>query len=189
MKKTLISLGLIAALSPAMANAAGGYVGASLGQTTYQDLDTEEVRAFESAMGLSIDDEDTGFKLFGGANFNDFISMEAHIATLGAVTIQNNFAKAEVESTSLGAALVGNLPLGEHFKLFGKFGFHFWDTEIEATASNVTFTQDLDDGTDTFFGAGAVYQMDRFSIRGEFERYTLDELDVDFISVGLAYHF
>ncbi|UXI03516.1 outer membrane beta-barrel protein [Photobacterium sp. TY1-4] len=186
MKKTLISLSLIAALAPAMANAAGGYVGASLGQTNYEDLFTDEDKDAAASLGVSIDDEDTGLKLFGGANFNEFVSMEAHLATLGGVTIEGRGGNVEIETGTVGASLVGHLPLGDHFKLFGKFGVHFWNADMNTSSSSITFT---DDGTDTFFGAGALYQMDKFSIRGEFERYTLDEIDVDFISVGLAYHF
>ena len=91
-----------------------------------------------------------------------------------------------VEQDTLGASLIGILPVTDSLELFGKVGFHAWDSTVNLD-SNVSI--EGADGTDPMFGAGIAYKFSSVSIQAEFERYQLDDTDVDLMSIGLAYHF
>ncbi|MGF1728302.1 outer membrane beta-barrel protein [Photobacterium kasasachensis] len=193
MRKTIIGLGIITALFPALANAGNVYIGASVGQANYNDLVTSDIDNSLSSAGIDLDDSDTGFKLFGGFRANDYFAFELFYANLGEVSM--NFGDTSsfmgiqemtVEQDTLGASLIGILPVTDSFELFGKVGFHAWDSTVNLD-SNVSI--EGADGTDPMFGAGIAYKFSSVSIQAEFERYQLDETDVDLMSIGLAYHF
>lgn len=186
MKKTLIGLGIITALFPAVASAGNGYIGGSFGQVTYDEFFTSEDEEFASAVGIDLEDSDTGFKIFGGYRTNDYLAFEVFYANLGEVSISQGSGEIALEHDTLGASLVGLIPITDNFELFGKFGFHSWGSEVNFSGG---VSAEAEDGNDTMFGVGAAYKLDKVSIRAEFERYTLDDQDADFMSIGFAYHF
>ncbi|MCG7588175.1 outer membrane beta-barrel protein [Photobacterium sp. OFAV2-7] len=194
MKKTIISLGIISALFPAFANAGNAYIGASVGQASYDNLATSDIEDSASSLGMSIiDDSDTGFKVFGGYRANEHFAVELFYANLGEVSVNLGAASSlfgtnelTIEQDTLGASLIGILPVTDNFELFGKVGFHAWDATINLTSD---VKVEAADGTDPMFGAGIAYKYNRVSIQAEFERYQLDETDIDLMSIGLAYHF
>ena len=64
---------------------------------------------------------------------------------------------------------------------------HAWNADVGGAISD-RFSDDSD--TDVFYGVGAEYLLTgSWSIRGELERYEVDDFDVDLVSVGVAFHF
>ena len=188
MKKTLLGLSIVVALSPTLAsaqphNVKGGYIGGSLGQTEL-DVSSED-QTFISNNGGKIDETDTGFKVFGGYRVNNYVAIEGFYADFGEASIEVNGNKATMGSDSLGISVVGVIPVTERFELFGKVGLHAWDVELE---SNVGVFSN-EDGTDTMFGFGAAYTINQVSIRAEYEGYTVENEDISMMSVGIAYKF
>lgn len=186
MKKTLLGLGIITALFPALANAGNGYIGGSFGQATYNDVFSSELEEAASNVGVELDDSDTGFKFFGGYRASEYVALEVFYTNLGEISMSSSTEEIAIESDSLGASFVGLIPLSKNFELFGKLGFHAWDSTIELS-NDVSIN--AADGSDIMYGAGAAYRFDKLSIRAEYERYMLDDQDVDLMSVGFAYHF
>jgi OOP family OmpA-OmpF porin len=160
---------------------AGGYVGAGAGITTV-DVCDDINGAFP---GLSCDDEDTGFKIFGGYKANEHFAIEALWADLGEVSVSGPGGSLSLSVDGFGAAAVGILPLNEKFGLFGKIGMFMWDISGGGLASGAS-----DDGTDIMFGAGVNWNLtQKFGLRAEWERFDVDGDDVDFLSIGAQFNF
>ncbi|MEM1434273.1 MAG: outer membrane beta-barrel protein [Pseudomonadota bacterium] len=225
---------LLAATVPAHAEGMQWYAGGSLGATSVDNFDAasdvspdEIIDLLESELGLPVtvdnlrtgsDDSDTGWKIFGGLNFNAYVGVEVFYVNLGEalqslavdasalISVGNEpsgsvDAKAEAEVDAFGAAVVGRLPLSEPFSLFGKVGMTAWDADLNisasfsGSASGLPITasdslSDSDDGTDIMFGAGASWQFsEAWRLRAEWERFAIDDADVDLWSAGIVYVF
>lgn len=162
----------------------GFYIGGSIGsaQLDYKDEDPD-------FGNIDFDDSDTAYKIFAGYNIGivplidlavegayvNFGTQDGEINQLGGSSI-------EVDGWT-GAGLVGvNLgPVG----LFGKVGFISWDGDIKSSSLGSA----SDSGTDPLYGIGAKFQLFSFQIRAEYELYDLNNVDIDYFSVGAAYTF
>jgi OmpA-OmpF porin, OOP family len=150
------------------------YAGASIGQAT-----------IDACSGItSCDDEDTGWKIFGGWEFNSNLAFEAAWVDFGEIDGSIDGLKVSAELDGLSLAAKGTLSLNDQFGLFGKFGMIMWDLEGGGAASGID-----DDGSDLLYGLGAEYIFtDQLSFVAEWEWYDIDE-DVDFFSIGVLYKF
>jgi OmpA-OmpF porin, OOP family len=152
----------------------GFYGGASIGQATIDACDGV----------TNCDDEDTGWKVFGGWELNPNVAFEAGFVDFGEISgsIGGTSVSAEADGWTLAAK--GTWPVNEQFGVFGKFGAIMWDVEGGGAADGVS-----DDGTDLLYGLGAQYMFtDQFGLVGEWEWYDIDS-DVDLFSVGLLFKF
>ncbi len=157
---TAITLYLI----PVESVSAGWYVGGAIGNADDDELD----------------DDDSGAKLLGGYQFNEYFGVEGAFVDLGDFDIPLSTDTLSQEGVTIQA--VGRYPLGDHFSVFGKAGFFRWDVE--------TSTAD-DDGTDNTFGFGGEYRLnDNWALRAEWERFSdVSGGDIDMISFGATYSF
>ena len=166
-------VGAVASLAVCGAYAEGGYVGASIGQSNFEDDD--------------FDDSSAGFKLFGGYKFNKNFAVEGYYIDFGEVEDEFLGFDIDVEATGFGGSAVGILPVNEQFAVFGKAGLLLWDAE--ASVSDLDLTED-DDGTDLILGVGASFMFnEQFAIRGEWEFVDLDDTEVDMLSIGGQFNF
>ena len=82
---------------------------------------------------------------------------------------------------------------GEKFSTFGRFGVWWWDAEVdvEIIGGLPGERADVDDSDfDPFLGLGTQYMISpRFGLRLEYERYFLDDNDLDFASLGIVFNF
>jgi len=172
--------GVLLTAIPASAQETGFYVGAGAGVTTTDVCDSL------SGLGLtSCDDEDTGFKIFGGKRFNQNFAVELGWVDLGEVAATGPGGTARVETDGIQVAAVGILPVNPRFHVFGKVGLYLWD--VSASAPGLSLS---DDGTDIMFGLGAAWDLvDRLDLRAEWERFDVDGDNVDMFSVGALYKF
>nr|WP_320136265.1 outer membrane beta-barrel protein [uncultured Amphritea sp.] len=187
MNKFLLAASVAAAVSLTSINAysadaSGGYVGVSLGHSTSDALDE-----LDDVSGVSVDDSDTGYKVFGGYNINANFAVEGFYADLGELSATDGVNKAKVESDTFGAALLAKLPVGEKAEVFAKLGYQFWDADASVNGDDIDLGDD--DGSDAVYGVGAAYKFNNVSIRVEYERFELDSEDVDLLSAGFAYNF
>lgn len=196
------------AVCAAMAGAAhawepGPYLGFALGGTSY-DLDVSDYDDGNLVGSRSVDDSDTGYKLYGGYRITPNIGVEVYYVNLGDSTFRGRAGAAveywcegpvssKVEVDGFGASLLGGMPIGRDFSIYGKAGIFAWDWDARETDSCGTF-RDSESGTELAFGAGVSYQINYMtSVHVEWERYmdVLDgfsgEFDVDFFSVGLSF--
>jgi len=189
----LLVLGALVAAPPAWAQP-GFYIGASAGSSSFEnDITTGLITSG------TVDTKSSGFKLFGGYQFNEYFGLELAYVDLGKATYSGSFFGApvtggKVEVWGLNLSAVGTLPLNPTFSLFGKVGLFAWEAKAKDTTGGVPFS-DTVSGGDFSFGAGVSVRFTKnLSARVEWERFGLTGYDfdlgnADLLSLGIAYNF
>lgn len=218
MQKQIVSLLGVAALalgvaSPAMAadDVVGFYAGGNVGQSRAK-VDTAGIDAAVRAAGAAssattANENDTGFKLFGGYRFHPNFAIEAGYFNLGkfdtttvttgpAVTVLGS-AKNE---NGFNIDLVGIAPLDSGFSLFARVGVQTSKTTISAIGFGAGRTAAVSSSeTSASYKAGLGAQFDfnkNLGARAEWERYRVpggaagvSKADIDLFSLGLVVRF
>ncbi len=166
--RLLVWLVLILTTGPAVA---GAYIGLGAGSADYDG----------NLFHVDVDDDDLGWKIFGGYRFNRFLGLEAAWLDLGEVSGRNY----KVETTGFSFQGVASLPMGPVFSAFAKLGAIAWKQDNRVIGQNRDRS-----GTDVSWGFGGQLRLfdNRLGIRLEWERFESD-LSVDLISLGASYHF
>jgi OmpA-OmpF porin, OOP family len=171
----------------------GFYAGVGVGQITIENDED----------GLDFDEDDTGFKLFGGYQFNRFIAVElAYINggepndsfTVAGIDVEN-----EVDITQVNAAAVGTFAFNEFFGATGRLGLSYVDATFKQTASGFGTIVDVDDDTTEIgYGVGIwIAPRKNFLLRLEYEMTSAElfdddidaDTDISLISVSAMYRF
>jgi OOP family OmpA-OmpF porin len=189
-RKVLVASALaLSGLLAAAHASAQAFVGGSIGQS---DIDSD-ITAGLITSG-STDGKDTAFKVFGGYMFNRHFGVEGAYVNLGEVSYSGDFfgdlvTGGKVEVSGFNVAALGSYPISEQFSVFGKIGLFIWEAEASDVTGGVPFSA-KDDGTDISFGLGVGYDFTRnLGVRGEWERFKLDEVDADLLSIGIVWRF
>ena len=177
-----------------MAQAEGGFAGVGYGKTSMDivcDLD----------ITCSADDSDTGFKIFGGYQFNPYFAFEVAYLDLGEAKASGTdsflgSATATIEASGFNFAVVGSFPVGERFGLLAKAGLFRWDLDASVNTSIVSGSLN-ETGFDPMFGIGGSFNIsEKFGVRVEYEKFldvgdddTTGQSDVDLISASLVFRF
>jgi OOP family OmpA-OmpF porin len=184
---SLLLAGAWIASAPATAQA---YLGFGVGKSDY---DIGNVIPDLVTSSSSFDGKDTGYKIFGGYQFNPYFAVEVAYVDLGKATYSGAFGllavtNGSVETWGVNASAVGILPLSPSFELFGKIGLFGWESKARDTTGGVPFSGEADDA-DVSFGAGMALNVTRnVSIRVEWERFKAVD-NIDLLSLGLAFKF
>ena len=198
----------------ASAHAEGWYAVVFGGEASSEGLDQNELDAALVDAGFdlqssSLDDSDTGFGATLGYQVNENFAAELSYVDLGDVSYQasNEQANPANETLTLDTSaagpvfsLLGILPIGERWGIYGRAGLALMDSEGEATATVGDVTDRISDSTNRsnlVAGAGVNYAVsDRFGLRLEWDRYfdvgseeIVGESDIDLFSLGLRYNF
>lgn len=192
-----------------MAAEPGWYGGVGVGQSR-ASIDDARITSGLAGSGLattSIDDKnngyDTGYKLFGGYQFNRNIALEGGYFDLGkfsfkAITVPAGTLNGEMKVQGLNLDLVGTLPFTEKFSAFGRVGAIYAeaaDTYSGTGAVSVLDPNPKKQDTNYKFGLGLQYDFtQKLAMRVEAERYRINDAvgnkgDIDLISVGLIFRF
>ncbi|GGK07785.1 outer membrane beta-barrel protein [Luteimonas terricola] len=147
----------------------GFYAGAGVGQSMVDEG--------------ALDDEDTGYQVFGGYQFHPNWGVEVAYTDFGEVDAAGGLASLEADTVS--AVMVGTLPFTDRFSGYAKAGFHSWDADARAGGLRAS-----DDGTDPTYGLGLQYRFtDNVALRGEYSRFEMDDVDVDLAQVQVRFDF
>jgi OOP family OmpA-OmpF porin len=193
---TAMALGLIS--MPALAaDDQGFYAGAGAG------LFGVEVNDFEA--GIGFDDDDTGFRIFGGWQFNEYFGLEAGYGdggtaseTIGDLATLGIEADVDIDVSGFDILVTGTIPFSDTFYGYAKAGMFFWDADIAATLreddgdGGVIVTQDSasESGEDLAYGAGLGIDFDdQFGARIEYMWYDVSDADADFVSANVLVRF
>ncbi|MCC2638672.1 MAG: OmpA family protein [Moraxellaceae bacterium] len=191
----------------AMAEEAGWYGGASVGQSR-AEIDNERITRSLLANGFSAatiydDDRDMGFKLFGGYEFNRYFALEGGYFDLGnmgftATTTPAGTLNGNIRLNGLNVDAVGKLPITEKFSALARAGLNyaqakdsFGGTGAVSLPNPGARVRDLN----YKLGVGLQYDFSQsFGMRAEAERYRIDDAvgnkgDIDLISLGVVYRF
>ena len=176
---------VMAVSAPAVAQQsdAGWYIGGSYGMSTF-DLDTTGIT------NPSVDDGDSGFKIFGGFQFTKHWGAEVGYVDFGKAGIRGSVIgipfTGDLGITAFTLAGTGTLPLGENFALLGKVGLAQWNADVSVSGAGST----SDSGSDMFYGIGARYSFNKnLSVQAEYEVLDMDVDSVTMMSIGLRYKF
>lgn len=207
----MLAIAALAAMAAPAAQAqdTGWYAGGNVGRAG-ATIDDDRIRGGLAGQGLvtnTIEDRehDTGYKVFGGYQFNRNLAVEGGYFDLGefgytARTTPAGRLSGDMSARGLNLDLVGTLPLTERFSVLGRVGVTSMRTEgrFSATgAARVPYASATSSQTsaNAKWGAGVAYAFnDSLSMRLEAERFRLKDSvgnrgHVDMVSVGLVYRF
>ncbi|SDO03554.1 OmpA-OmpF porin, OOP family [Rhodoferax sp. OV413] len=210
-KKTsgaLACAALTAVASPmALADSTGWYGGASVGPTR-ANIDNERIsnsllgNGF-SAVAIDEDGRSTGYKIFGGYQFNRNFALEGGYFDLGkfgfnATTVPAGRLQGDIKLRGLNLDLVGTLPLTDKFSALARVGANYARASDRFSGTGAVAVNDPNPrkrDTNLKLGLGVQYAFsDSLAMRAEVERYRVNDAvgnkgDVDMVSVGLVYRF
>lgn len=173
-----VTTGPAAAQGMGMGPGSGFYAGAGFGLTS------ADVCGDLFFGATSCDEDDTGFKIFGGFKFNQFVAAEIGYVDLGEVSASAPGISATAEADGFQFVAVGSYPI-EQFSLLGKIGLFAWDAEVSSNLGNFD-----DDGTDIMFGLGGAFHISpQLTVRGEWEIFDVDGDDIDLFSASIVFNF
>ena len=177
MRKTILFAALLALPAlPAVAADNGFYLGASVGQANLKIDDLTNGQLADD----DFDADDTAFKLIAGIRPLDWLGVEAAYVNFGEPEDTVVGQKLKADGDGISAFAVGFLATGP-VDLFAKVGLISWDSKISGSFD--------DDGTDLAYGAGAQFRVLGLSIRAEYEKFDISDVDLDMVSVGVTYTF
>lgn len=181
------------ALAQQRAPEAGFYAGISVGQSEARD-------SCDGAgdLGLSCDEKDTAWKLFGGYQFNRNLAAEiGYTDRLTKVSFGAPGFSGDVKASAWELVGIGAFPIIDRFSVYGKAGLYRAETKASASAPAFGFTASAKEtNTDLTYGVGVKYDFTRnVGLRAEWQRYNdvgggdIGEDDVDVLSVGVVWKF
>jgi OOP family OmpA-OmpF porin len=170
-----LAAGLIVSLNVHANEDAGFYLGASIGEAT------DKVEEFE--------DSGTSFKILAGYAFNRYFATELAYVDAGKLEDRIGEIEATVESTGVLAAVLGKVPLGAYFAVFGKLGYAFYDEEVSLRLGDLQASETKSD-EDLLYGVGVELNLgQRFKLRTEYEIVDVSDADFDIVSLGGTLRF
>jgi OOP family OmpA-OmpF porin len=155
---------------------------------------------------INDDNRDTGYKIFGGYQFNKHLALEAGYFNLGEFGFTSTTAapkagtlNGKTKLDGLNIDVVGILPVTEKFSAFVRGGVNYAETRDNFTRTGaVTITTNpnpSESSANYKFGLGLQYDFSQsLGVRTEAERYRINDAvgnkgDIDLISLGLVYRF
>jgi len=189
MALSAISLAAVpAAFAQQQEEVSGFYLGAGAGQFNAQIDDVDQL---DNTVD-NWDEDDTAYKVFGGYRLNRFLAFELDYINLGKPSgdVVPGF---NVDSSVDGFApyVVGTLPLGPYFELYGRAGYYFYDATTAMTDTLDNRVEFDEESEDFVYGAGIGANIgEKFNLRFEYEKYDIQGLDdADALWLTAAWRF
>ncbi len=202
----LVTLALITSAFAA-ADDSGWYVGANIGLSR-ANIDDERItsgllQGGFTTTSIADDDHGTGYKLFGGYQFNKYFALEGGYFDLGKFGFTVSTAPAgtltgKIKLNGVNLDAVGRVPITEKFSAFGRLGVNYADAKDSFTRTGLVNVLDPNrskHAANYKFGLGLQYDFTAsLGMRTEVERYRVNDAignkgDLDLLSIGLVYRF
>lgn len=185
----------------------GWYVGANAGQSRAKIDDPRIINGLSAngftTTSINDDNRDTGYKVFGGYQFNRNFALEGGYFDLGrfgfqADTLPVGTLNGNIKLRGMNLDAVGFLPFTDKFSAFGRVGADYAQARDAFSGTgliNVTNPSPSKNGLNYKMGVGLQYAFtESLALRLEAERYRIDDAvgnkgDVDLLSLGLIYRF
>ncbi|MGM0564312.1 MAG: porin family protein [Pseudomonadota bacterium] len=152
----------------------GAYIGAGVGYYRINDdefLDNDD----------RLEDNRGAFRAYAGFEAGRILAIEGAYTDFGKTTDS----AADMELDGLSVAVLVSVPIIEVVAPYAKLGLMSWERERSFGPLS-----DSDDGSDAFYGLGARFAVaSNADMRIEYERYEIDDTDIDMGSVNLQYRF
>jgi OmpA-OmpF porin, OOP family len=180
-------------------NAGAFYYGIGAGQATDTEWDDRVIQ--DGSVGaITLEDQDSAFRLFAGFELDRNLAIEIGYVNFGEQSAQGDAdgsgpywtgGPAAVESAvdGLDFGVAGTLPLSDEVVLLARVGVLSWKAEL--TYDDPSFREKhAESGNDLFFGGGLELRPGGpLALRGEYSRYSIDDIDVDTVTASLVYRF
>jgi opacity protein-like surface antigen len=153
----------------------GFYLGGGVGQFNAGIDDVDQV-------DNTVDnwkDDDTAYKFFAGYRLNRFLGVELDYINLGKPS-GNVVPGFNVDASVDGFApyVVGTVPLGPYFEVYGRLGYYFYDANVNRTDALNNRVEFDEESQDLVWGAGIGANLgEKVNLRFEYERFDLQGLD------------
>jgi outer membrane immunogenic protein len=153
----------------------GFYVGGGVGQF---NAGIDDVNDIDGTVHRWSED-DTAYKVFAGYRLNRFLGFELDYVNLGEPSgsvVPGRNVDAAVDGFA--PYVVGTLPLGPYFELFGRAGYYFYDATTGVTDTLDNRVEFDEESQDFVYGAGIGANLgEKLNLRFEYERFNLQGLD------------
>ncbi|QMU60784.1 MAG: outer membrane beta-barrel protein [Gammaproteobacteria bacterium] len=137
--------------------------------------------------------------LFGGYRTTQNFSMQLEYQDDLSFGIDDMFAGSSLwfpevgsqnfESNGLFLSGISSYPINDNGFLYMKGGLFNWEVDPNYNQTNAKYLGQTR-GTDIFYGLGANYDLNaRFGVSAEWERYQMEESDIDYLSTKLKFKF
>jgi OmpA-OmpF porin, OOP family len=169
MKKTILSLGILAAIGSTQAFAADTnfYVRGNIGQSSY-DIGGGYGNQTDIMVGAAL-----------GYTFSPNIGVEAGFNDYGKV----NYGGVDGSAKTAQASLILTAPITNEFSVYGRAGVARTERKVSGFGGSVK-----DDKTEGLFGVGVGYNFAK-NLTGTLEYQKLNDSDVSAIAAGVKYSF
>jgi OOP family OmpA-OmpF porin len=173
---TALSVTLVsAAYAQEQREVSGFYLGGGLGQFSAGIDDVDDIDETVD----SWDEDDTAYKIIAGYRLNRILAFELDYINLGEPS------GAIVPGVNVDAAVdgfapyvVGTLPLGQYFEVYGRAGYYFYDATVGVEDELDNRVQFDEESEDVVYGAGIGANIgENFNLRFEYEKFDLEGLD------------
>lgn len=156
-----------------------GYVGINAGQSNFPG---------NCNSGYECNEDNIGFKLYTGGQLWKLVGLEVGYINMGKAESSGGSIKAH----GVNLSLVGNVPIGPQFNVFGKIGTTYGWTETTGFATG--YRTGNDHGFGVSYGAGVGFDVSRnIQIVGEWERHRFQLAggndEISLWSLGAKYKF
>lgn len=179
---TILLVALLA--SPLLAQAQdlrpkpGLYLGGGIG---YNRIESEDIPNSDD----DFSDSQVAYKGIAGIRLGPVLAIEGQYIDFGTAEDGDN----RIDASGWTADAVLTLPLTERINPYGKVGALFW--EADGRSQGVTPPiRASEDGTDLTYGVGVnIGITEMLAFRAEYERFALEDTDVDLGSANLTFSF
>lgn len=166
------------------------YLGGSLGQAQPN---------ISCPAATACDDKDTAWKIYGGLEVNEYMSMQVGYVDFGEAkyTDLGMGSSGTRETNGMTFELVGTYVVNPSFTLIGKGGMNILGTRVNGTV--VTSGHEADTDLEWSLALGAQYNFTKtVGLRMEWDRYfnvgspdvtSTREADIDLITAGVVFKF
>ena len=144
---------------------------------------------------VNCDDTDKGPKVEIGYDFNKTFGVELGYTSFGTVfDSNNNSVRIKQKSNAVTLSVLGTVPIGEYFGIYGRLGYARYDTNNTGVVEGVALKDEH--GNTPMWGAGIKFNAsEQFALRLEYQNYSdLSDLpghkdDVKGLFAGGVYRF
>jgi opacity protein-like surface antigen len=178
-----LTAGLLAASPSSFAAAPGSglYIGGGVG---YNRFEGEEFPSDQDQV-QDLEDERVSYKGIVGLQMSPYFALEGQYIQFG----DFEDGPLSIDVSGLTASGLVILPFTSNVSAYGKAGVLFWDVDLdfEQGGQRDSFS---DDGNDFTYGLGLRLALSQaLVLRLEYERFALEDNDVDTASANLLFHF
>lgn len=180
MKKQVVYLAsAIALLATLPAQAEGLYVQGEIGQGK---VDTDVSDGTTTAV---LDESTTAFRLAVGYELGQYFSVEGAYVDFGDFDANLSIGNVSASADGFDIAAIGRLPVSDDFSLTARAGYLSWDADVSLAGLSSS-----DSGGEAYFGVGGELNVgDHLGFTAGWNRYQLDDQDLDYLSIGIRFRF